>query len=622
MAARHLIRILALIALSIVCEYRIPAQRPPSNDNASDIDNGNFRPPEFNFGGPGGGGMGGPGMTMQQKTAVVKDFDADHNGYLDAAERKAARAKLKSSNSGRRGGPPGGGPGGPGRPGGFGARETTPTLGRRLMPADVKNHPGAPLYDPLTLRTLFLEFEDADWEKELAEFKGTDVEVPARLTVDGAVYSDVGVHFHGNSSYMMVGEGHKKSLVLTLDLVHRDQRLEGYRKLNLLNSHEDASFLRTVLSLQIARDTMAAPKANFVRVVINGECWGIYVNQQHFNKDFLRDNYGTTRGARWKIAGSPGAHGTFAYLGDDPAAYRRVYSIKSKDSPEVWAELIKLCKVLNQTPANQLEAALAPILDVDGALRFLAWDNAMANGDGFYTRNSDIDLYMDKTGRFHIVPYDANECFSSGGGPGGPPMGGGSPPGMRRMGAPPRAGGNNGPTTGTAARRGMNRSNGMRGGRSGFGPPPGFGGGPGGGMGGGGVQLDPLVAATDSNKPLIAKLLAVPALKARYLEYVRDTNEKWLDWNRLGPIAQQFHDLIDADVRADTRKIDTYEAFAGSLNDEPKQNVQPAAGGFPFGPGGSSSIKSFVEKRHEYLAQYKPANKDQIATRTREETRP
>ena len=33
------------------------------------------------------------------------------------------------------------------------------------------------------LRTLFLEFESADWEKELADFYHTDVEVPAKLTV-------------------------------------------------------------------------------------------------------------------------------------------------------------------------------------------------------------------------------------------------------------------------------------------------------------------------------------------------------------------------------------------------------------------------------------------------------
>jgi hypothetical protein len=39
-----------------------------------------------------------------------------------------------------------------------------------FSPADVKNYPEAPLYEALVLRTFFLEFENPDWEKELAEF--------------------------------------------------------------------------------------------------------------------------------------------------------------------------------------------------------------------------------------------------------------------------------------------------------------------------------------------------------------------------------------------------------------------------------------------------------------------
>src|SRR5258705_104825 len=151
-----------------------------------------------------------------------------------------------------------------------------------------------PLYDALTLRTFFLEFEDADWEKELAEFKNTDVEVPAKLIVDGKTYPDVGVHMRGMSSFMSVGEGRKRSLNVSLDLVHKNQNIGGYRTLNLLNSHEDPSYLRSVLSYQIDREYIPAPKANFARVVINGESWGIYVNAQQFNKDLVKEWFGTT----------------------------------------------------------------------------------------------------------------------------------------------------------------------------------------------------------------------------------------------------------------------------------------------------------------------------------------
>src|SRR5205807_7136225 len=106
---------------------------------------------------------------------------------------------------GRRGGPPGRG----------NQNQEAPQPGQKISPADVKSYPGVPLYDASTVRTFFLEFEDTNWEKELADFKNTDVDIPAKLTVDGKTYPDVGVHFRGMSSFMMVGEGHKRSLNLS-----------------------------------------------------------------------------------------------------------------------------------------------------------------------------------------------------------------------------------------------------------------------------------------------------------------------------------------------------------------------------------------------------------------------
>jgi len=690
-----------VLALVGAGEFALLAQNP---DNPPQNGGGGFFP-----GGPGGpGGMGG----VQQETKLVKQFDQNNDGWLNADERKAAREFLSKQGNNR--GP--GGPGGQGgRRGGFGGRsenQATPQPGAKVSPADVKSYPDAPLYASNVVRTVFLEFENADWEKELAEFKRTDVEVPAKVTVDGKAYPDVGVHFHGMSSFMMVGEGQKRSLVLDLDFIHPNQQIGGYHKLNLLNSHEDPSFLRTVLSLQVARDYLPAPQANFVRVVINGESWGIYVNQQHFSKEFVKESFGSSKGARWKVPGSPNGRGGLNYLGDNVADYKRIYDIKSKDNPQSWADLIKLCKVLNETPSDQLKKALAPLLDIDGALKFLAWENVLVNGDGFWTRASDYEIYEDVKGQFHIVPYDANETFSTGGGPGGPggpggrggprgfgpgmivaeqlldqgdknsddklskeefmavatawyakldadksgkltqeqfvmnlgeilppPPGFGPPDGGQSDGGPQRNGrpGGFGPArflgpalfTATDVNRdgsvssdeftatftkwfaewdstksGTLTEDNLRAGLNAVLPRPNFGGpgggrgpgGPGGGgPGGGGVELDPLIAVNDDSKPLISKLLAVPSLRTLYLGYVHEIAEKWLDWNRLGPLAQQYHDLIAEDVKIDTRKLDSTDAFlssvAGDNQTEPDGRRGPT----------SSSLKTFAEKRRAFL---------------------
>ena len=143
----------------------------------------------------------------QQDRQVVSAFDADKDGRLDAAERSAAREAL--------------GPSGGGRGGGRGGFRPPPTPGIRLTSTDVQHYPDAPLYDPATLRTFFIEFENVDWEAELVAFNNTDVDVPATVTVDGRVYRDVGIHFRGNSSFG-VGNSYKRSLNLSFDFVHDD----------------------------------------------------------------------------------------------------------------------------------------------------------------------------------------------------------------------------------------------------------------------------------------------------------------------------------------------------------------------------------------------------------------
>ncbi len=247
----------------------------------------------------------GPGRPMMsEERELVKQFDKDGDERLGKEERAAAREFIKQNPAPRRGpggggmrGPGRGGPGGPG-PGGPGGerKEEPPVPGIRISPADVKPESSA-LYAPDTLRTLFLDFENTDWEAELEAFHDTDVEVPATLTVDGKAYPGVGIHFRGMSSYMMVSAGHKRSLNVSLDFTKKKQRLDGYKTLNLLNSSGDGSFLSAVLYSHIARQYIPAPKVNLVRVVINGENWGVYVSQQQFNKDFIQENYRTGKGA-------------------------------------------------------------------------------------------------------------------------------------------------------------------------------------------------------------------------------------------------------------------------------------------------------------------------------------
>jgi spore coat protein CotH len=546
-----------------------------------------FGPP--GFGPPGGGppgGFGGPGGPMGQERKLVEKFDTDGDERLNAEERATAREESPPANQGR-GGPR------------FGNQDRDPPKpGIKVSPVEVEAYTDVDLYDPHVFRTIFLNFENPEWEKELRDFYNTDVEVPATLIVDGQEYHDVGVHNRGKSSFFMVPEGFKHSLNVSLDFVNKDQKLQNYKTLNLLNLNGDASMLSSVLYSHIARQYIPAPKANLVRVVINGENWGVFGNVEQFNKDFVKANYGKGKGARWKVTGSPNGDGGLRYMGDDIEEYRSRYTIKTDDNEDSWKALINLCKVLDETPPEELQATLEPILDIDSTLWFLALDVALVNSDGYWTRASDYSLFQDADDKFHVIPHDMNEAVrEGGGGPGGRRGGGrggrreGPPRGFRPGDPPPGDGPPEGgppqgpPPGGPDGTRGFGPPGG---GPPGFGPPGGFGG-PGGGRGGGpregGVNLDPLVGLDNDRTPLRSKLLAVPELRERYLAAVRTIAEDSLDWEQLGPIVADYRELIEEHVEADNKKLGNTEGFERSTAQD----------------GGPGSLRDFLEKRRDFL---------------------
>ena len=512
------------------------------------------------------GGPGGPGGPNAPDVKLVAEYDQNKDGFLNAEERKAARAELQTNNSGRRRrGPRGGGNRAPGKP------------GPKVAIADATIHADAPFYDPSVLRTLFLEFDNNDWESELAAFKPTDVEIPAKMTVDGMTLQNVGVSFRGASSFFMIPTGLKRSLNISIDFIEEDQRLHGYKSLNLLNCNGDASMMSSILYSYLSRQRIAAPKVNYVKVVVNGESWGLYVSSQQFNKTFLKENYETTKGARWKVSGSPRGDGGLRYLGEEIEPYKERFDIKSKDKESSWKKLIELCRVLNETPEEELEEKLSPILDIDGTLWFLAVDVATVNSDGYWTRASDYSLYLHPNGKFHVLPHDMNESFQLGGGrgPGGPPGGGGGF-------GPPRGRGGDEPGIEDLIDELL------------FGGPErqgrGGGGGPGRGRGGpghGGVDLDPLTGLDEDRMPLRSVLLNNPKWQRQYLQYVREVAEL-MKWENTGPIVQQHRELIKDEVALDTRKLFTTEAFvAKTSSEEPGKD--------------STSLRAFLEQRSKFL---------------------
>ena len=117
-----------------------------------------------------------------------------------------------------------------------------------------------------------------------------------------------------------------------------------------------------------------------------------------------------------------------------------------------------------------------------------------------------------------------------------------------------------------------------------------------------GVELDPLVGLDDSGKPLRSKVLSVPKLQARYLQNVRAIAEQ-LEWSKLGPVVAKYRAMIDNEVKLDTRKLETYEAFLKATADSSDSNSAAPEQGWRTAP---IPLRAFADQRRSYLLNYSP----------------
>ncbi len=458
--------------------------------------------PPQGFGGggrpPQGGGGGRRGPRPPEK--LVEKFDTNKDGKLTGDERKAAiEARGEVYMPEQRAGTP------------VGDIQDDVKNSLAAAPKDSPN-----LYDAGTLRTLYLRFHDEDWYAQLNAFYRTDVEVPADLVVDGKVYKEIGVRARGTSSYFTVNSA-KKSFNVAIDYGDDSQRLNGYKTLNLLNGHVDASFLREVLFNRIARDYFPAMKTNLVRLVINGESWGVYINLQQYNKDFLDEWFGTRDGVRFKVG--PGGGG-LTYTGNDVEAYQGTYQLKTANVENPYDNLIELTEMLDaKTPDEKLKTDLPSILNIDRALWQLAVSNVFMDDDSYIHKGGDFSIYQDVNERFHLISHDNNETF--------------------RFGAERRGGGPGG--RGPGGWSWGELSDGM---------------------------VSPVTHAENNMRPVISRLIGVPEWKARYIAHVQTVVDEWLNWEVMEPVIREYHTLIAEDVESDDKKLYDYNSFLESVDKE------------------------------------------------------
>jgi len=282
-------------------------------------------------------------------------------------------------------------------------------------PQYLYDDPGG-LYEKDSLRNLHVDFYTPNYHSILVDsfFLNPKYRIPAMITLNGISYDSVGVRYKGNSTFCLPNDAGNPKLPYNIDMNYfvSGQKLLGYKKLKLPNAWLDATFAKEFEAAKIYRNYLPSPEVNLIKLYVQGNYLGVYVNTESINKQFLKKHFDEKSGALFKCdpvqmfcdnstaSGAPDLN----WLGYDSTLYYDSYTLKSEKG---WEELLDLINTLNNNFSE-----IDSVLNVDRVLWAFAVNSAICNLDtynGYYLHN--YYLYQTKDGLFQMIPWDLDNSF-------------------------------------------------------------------------------------------------------------------------------------------------------------------------------------------------------------------
>ncbi|NTX04312.1 CotH kinase family protein [Myxococcus sp. CA040A] len=181
----------------------------------------------------------------------------------------------------------------------------------------------------------------------------------------------------------------------------KDARFEGRTSLNLVAEYADA----TMLAEKMAFDLMAAmrvpaSKATYVRLKLNGQYQGVFLDIEQVNKAFLKahafaDDDATIYRCGWKDC----------ELKTWKVPYQGDWTKKTNEQQPDDA-LLAMLDVINHTPEPQFAEALEKHLQLEHYLRSMVLDALMSNN--FVEDSESYFIYDRAVAKWSYVPWDLN----------------------------------------------------------------------------------------------------------------------------------------------------------------------------------------------------------------------
>ena len=270
------------------------------------------------------------------------------------------------------------------------------------------------VFDDTQIYGFYLTFyEENFWEiLVFNDENDNDQYVMATFEFNGEVYENVGVRFKGNKS--MSYPSNKKPFKIKFNEFIEDQEFYGLTKLSLSNEYSDPSFLREKIFCDLVNQYIPSPRANFVKLYINGDYWGVYTNVEQINKRFIKKNFGNNEDGNL-FKGDP--YGDLVWYGAEPESYYDKYELKTNQDENDWSDLVNLIDVLNNTDIESYPFELEQVFHIRNYLFFHVINNFLVNMDSYFLGCHNYYVYhREDTDKFVHIPWDFNYSFATLGG--------------------------------------------------------------------------------------------------------------------------------------------------------------------------------------------------------------
>lgn len=235
------------------------------------------------------------------------------------------------------------------------------------------------------------------------------------VTLGGQRFTNVGVRFKGNGTYLGSLAGFKRPLKLDLARNVKGREAAGRTVFNLNNLIADWSGLSDTLAYELYRDAgVPASRTAFarVRLGLEGEFqarpFGLYVMPEPIDDAFAHDRWGRRDAALFK----PVTYELFADLGKEWAPYARIYDPRVEPSPAQQRRLIGAAQMVTHADDARFAREFGEWFDLDEVARFLAVTVLLSTYDGFLNNGQNFYLYLDpRTDRFGFLPWDLDRAW-------------------------------------------------------------------------------------------------------------------------------------------------------------------------------------------------------------------